>query len=121
MERMRPPDRPGWLQFTSAALAIVVIGVVYVGLLRYFLDVSEVDAGASHEHRDLVYLSVHAGVLAGAGVGGFLLGKWLNGLGVAYALLVLSATVVVMVGTQIGSQTLACEGGYNDLVRHWSC
>ena len=69
---------------------------------------------------DNVYAALHIGLLAVAAVIGFVLGKWLNGLGLAYATLFVLVLSVIMVGAQLTTYELACRG-HNDLIRHWQC
>jgi hypothetical protein len=112
--------RPAWLQFVVAATAALVLVAGYWLALRLTIDVTRVGPGHTDNYRDTVYLAIHAGLLAGAAIVGFVAGKWLNGLGLGYALLLMLVLSVAMVGTQVGAHTLACHG-HNDLVRHWTC
>jgi uncharacterized protein related to proFAR isomerase len=117
-------ERPGkrwWVQWPLALLLVTALIATYLVLLRVNIDLTRVQAKAGRDHRDLVYLVIHGSILAGGGVLGFALGKWLNGLGVAYAVLVLTVLCIAMVGTQVGSQALACRADRNDIVRHWTC
>jgi hypothetical protein len=93
----------------------------YIAAMRLTLDYSKPDTGHSPDYRDTVYFWVHIGFFVAAAVGGFALGKWLNGLGVAYALLFVVVIAFAMAGLAIGSFSLACDGGHNDLIRHWTC
>jgi hypothetical protein len=75
---------------------------------------------ADLEARDNLYFAIHGFFLVVAVAGGFSLGKWINGLGFAFAVLLLALTSAFMVTVQIGSYELACRG-HNELVRHWQC
>lgn len=121
MERSRRPPRPVLTQVVAAVLLALIIAGVYLVLLRTTMDISQPTSNRSANARDTVYFALHLTVLVGAVVAGFGLGKWLNGLGLAYAVLMLAVMSALMVGAQAGSQTLACRGGHNDLVRHWTC
>jgi len=70
--------------------------------------------------RDSLYFGIHAFFLFIAAATGFSLGKWVNGLGVAFAVLLVVSTATAMAGTQVATYELACRG-HNDLVRHWEC
>lgn len=93
---------------------------VYLALMRFLVGVSQLDDNTTADRRDLIYFEVHTGLLISAALIGFGLGKWLNGLGVAYATLFVVALASAMALTQVGSFALACEG-HNDIVRHWTC
>lgn len=110
-----------WVEWPLALLLVALLIGVYIALLRLNIDLTRVQSKAGRDHRDAVYLAIHGSVLAGGGLLGFLLGKWLNGLGVAFAVLVLTVLCIAMVSTQVGSQALACRAGRNDIVRHWTC
>ncbi|MCC7364966.1 MAG: hypothetical protein IT303_11400 [Dehalococcoidia bacterium] len=99
---------------------IVLLTALYVLLMSFTVDLSRVDADTSASDRDAVYFALHLGlVVAAAGIG-FAMGKWLNGLGFAYAVLFVTVLIVLMLAIQLGSFSLACEG-HNDIIRHWQC
>lgn len=104
---------------TLALCALIASG--YVAAMRTLLEVSVLSNETDLERRDEVYLIVHGGTVLVAAVLGFLVGKWLNGLGLAYALLFVIVTLVAMMALLLGSYELACEGGQNGLIRHWEC
>jgi hypothetical protein len=110
-----------WVQLPVAALALVALVAVYLVLLRLNIDVTRTATKEGRDHRDLVYLAIHGALLGGALVAGFVLGKLLSGLGVAYAALFVVVIIVAMVGIQVGSHALACKADRNDIVRHWTC
>jgi hypothetical protein len=112
--------RPAWVQAAVAAGVIVAVVALYLLTLWLLSGHSKPDQGHSANARDTVYFSVHGGFLVFAAVSGFFAGKWLNGLGFAYATLTAVTVLVLMVGAQIGSHSLACNG-HNDLIRHWAC
>jgi hypothetical protein len=113
--------RHTWIPITTASLALVGLAVVYLVLLRLALDSSLPNRGYTQDERDALYLIIHGGILVAAPLLGFLVGKFFHNLGFAFGLLFLAVIVVVMVATLIGSRELACRGGHNDLVRHWTC
>lgn len=121
MGRSHRPPRPAFVQVAAAVLLALVLAALYFGLLRATLDISRPASDRSANARDTVYFVLHVTMLAGAAIAGFGLGKWLNGLGVAYAVLMVAIMCSLMVGAQAGSQTLACRGDRNDVIRHWTC
>lgn len=121
MARARRKPKPGWLQFLVAFFVTLAFLGVYVAVMRAFMDRAQVDVDTTADERDLVLLYVHLGVLAFTAIAGFAAGKWLNGLGVAYATLFLAVLAVSMVLMQVGSYRLACERGEDGIIRHWSC
>ena len=112
--------RPIWLQTLVALVCVVALAAAYVVLMRLTLDASRLSETRTAGERDTIYLLIHGGLLVLAAIGGFLLGKWLNGLGLAYAVLFVAVLAVFMVAAQAASHELACEG-HNDLIRHWTC
>lgn len=121
MDDSERPGRSHSLQFFVTVLLCGLIAVGYVAAMRTLLEVSVLSSDTDLERRDEVYLLVHGGTVFAAAVIGFLVGKWLNGLGLAYAVLFVIITVVAMMGVLLGSYELACEAGQNGLVRHWEC
>ena len=114
------PSRPAAVQVTLAVAGLLLFAAIYILLMHATLDISRVVTKDDANFRDKVYLAVHVGLLAAAAVAGFALGKWLSGLGVAFALLFVVTLATTMVGAQAGSYELACHG-HNDVVRHWTC
>jgi hypothetical protein len=123
MVRAPRRSKPGWLQFCLAFFAMLLLLGGYLAVMALFADISEPDGGTSADRRDLVYLYVHLGALAATAILGFSLGKWLNGLGVAYATLFLVVVAVGMVLAHAGSYALACEANDDGdgFIRHWHC
>jgi hypothetical protein len=115
------PSRSHSLQFFVTVLLCALIVAGYVAVMRTLLEVSVLSSETDLERRDEVYLVVHGGTVLVAAVVGFLVGKWLNGLGVAYSLLFVIVTFVAMMLVLLGSYELACEAGQNGLIRHWEC
>lgn len=109
------------MQWAIFGCALLVLVVAYLVLLRVAFAVWDIDETANGNRRDNFFLLIHGGLLAAAAVAGFGAGKWLNGLGVAFAVLFLSVMAAVQLGTIAGSQALACQADRNDLVRHWTC
>lgn len=117
--RRRPPKSPA-LQALVAFGGLLVLFAAYFAIMRAIVSVSEVESKADANYRDAVYLVVHLGLLTAAAILGFTVGKWLNGLGVAYAMLFVIVLALGMVFSQAGSYELACRGR-NDVIRHWTC
>ena len=114
------PGKPGWLQFLSAAGGILLLTALYVVLMWATVDATTVGDGTTASDRDNIHIALHLSLLVAAAGFGFALGKWLNGQGVAYGVLFVSALAALMLMLQLGSYELACEG-HNDLIRHWEC
>lgn len=120
---MNPEDRTSrsaGVQFAVTIFVCAVVAVLYIAAMRALLDVSLIQAEGDIERRDEAYLVVHGGILLFAAILGFLLGKWMNGLGLAYSVLFVILTGLVMLTVLFGSYELACHG-HNGLVRHWEC
>ncbi len=119
---MHRRSRPLWLILPLTLLLILLLAAAYIGILAATVDSTRLNDARTSDDRDLFYLAVHLGLLALAMGAGFAFGKWVNGLGVAFALLFVICLCVTMIGVQIGSYALACNTtGNNDIVRHWSC
>ncbi len=112
--------RPGMTQAAFALVALMALAAAYIGVMHATLPVSRIETPRGADRRDLWYFGIHVGGLVVAAVLGFGLGKWLNGLGLAFALLFVVVLGTLMVGVQLGSYELACHGT-NDIVRHWTC
>ncbi|MGH2633038.1 MAG: hypothetical protein ACRDG3_06475 [Tepidiformaceae bacterium] len=121
MERHHRRHKPGVVQIVVTVVAIVALLGAYVAVMYSLRHLSTATTNRATDHRDLVYLFVHVGGLVVAAIGGFALGKWFSGLGVAFALLFVVVVSVGMLGAQMGSYTLACDAHHNDIVRHWTC
>ncbi len=105
----------------SLALAgVLLLALLYLVAMRAALPYARVDQDTSASDRDNLYLVLHLALLGLAGLTGWLLGRWLGGLGVAYATLFVISSALWMVGAQVASYQLACDGN-NDLIRHWTC
>ncbi|MBE7519165.1 MAG: hypothetical protein HS107_07940 [Thermoflexaceae bacterium] len=120
MVRMRRRAKPPGVQLGVALLGLVALSAGYLALMRATLDYSRLEEGTTASDRDEIYLVLHTGMLVLALITGFAAGKWLNGMGAAYATLFAVFLAVFMVTAQVGSYELAC-GGQNDLIRHWAC
>ena len=116
----REPRHSGgraWL----ALLLFLLLTAGYLAALRATLGVSEVQSDRDAAVRDQVYLALHGGLLLLGAIAGFAAGRWINGMGLAWATLVVVALAVTMVAVQVASFELACSAGQNGLVRHWHC
>lgn len=113
-------SKPHAVQLLVTALLLIVLGAAYVAAMRALLGISRIEAPEDAVQRDQVYAAVHIAFLALSAMTGFFAGKWLNGLGLAYATLFFLVLLVFMVGVQLTTYELACRG-HNDLVRHWQC
>lgn len=120
MEHPFRHSKPHALQVLLSALLLLLFIGAYIAAMRAVIDVSRIDEDQDAGRRDLVYVYVHLSVLVMGAATGFALGKWLNGLGIAYATLFLIVLAVGMLGVQMATYELACRG-HNDLVRHWQC
>ena len=109
---------PAWAA-TLAILGLVVFLVgAYIGVMQLLIDVSRPEEDP--DRRDLVYLYVHLGFLAVGAILGFLVGKWVNGLGVAAAVLVVTVLAVSMVFALLASRAVTCNADA-EFLRHWTC
>ena len=120
---MQPyPERskPHAVQLLVSLTVLVLLGAAYVAAMYALIDLSQVDTDREANDRDTAYAILHVGLLTGAAMIGFGVGKWLNGLGFAYATLFVLVLAVLMVVAQLSSYELACHG-HNDLIRHWTC
>lgn len=120
MQREARRPRPVLLQVGLSALALAFFVAAYIVAMNALVEVSRGTDDADRDRRDAIYLAVHGGFLFVAAIYGFTLGKWLSGLGLAFALLFVVTISVLMLTTQLVSFELACRG-HNDLVRHWTC
>ncbi|MGH8428845.1 MAG: hypothetical protein ACREUF_00420, partial [Solimonas sp.] len=91
----------------------------YLGVMQALIDISEPSEDA--DTRDLVYLYVHLGFLAAGGILGFLVGKMVNGLGVACAVLVVTVLATSMVLAHLTSRAVTCSDSDVEFLRHWTC
>lgn len=114
------PGRPTPIIVFVALLLLLALIAAYVATMNAVVDVSRVNSDNDADRRDAAYAYLHIVFLVGAAVIGFLAGKWLNGLGIAFATLFVIVLVIAMLGIQLSSYELACRG-HNDLVRHWQC
>ncbi len=120
MKSYERQSRSRGLQFGITVLVCLLIAAGYVAAMRAVVEVSVLTTDADIERRDEAFLAIHLGIILIAGIAGFLLGKWFNGLGLAYGLLFMLITSVLMMLVLLGSFELACHG-HNGLVRHWQC
>ncbi|MCZ2111739.1 MAG: hypothetical protein LC118_19625 [Dehalococcoidia bacterium] len=120
MHQQRRPPKPAALQALVASGGLLLLFAAYFAIMAATVSISEVNSKADANYRDAVYLVVHLGLLTFAAVLGFVVGKWLNGLGLAYAMLFVIILALGMVFSQAGSYELACRGR-NDVIRHWTC
>jgi hypothetical protein len=117
--RARRAKPTGLIVFITIFLLVLIIAA-YIGVMNALVEFSNVENIDEAADRDAAYAYLHIGFLGCAAVIGFLAGKWFNGLGVAFSTLFVVVLVIAMLGTQMASYELACEG-HNDLVRHWQC
>ena len=112
--------RPVTIHVLVVGAGLLLITAIYLGAMRATIDLSRPGASHSIETRDAAYLALHTGLALVSIVLGFVAGKFLSGLGLAYAALFATFTLAMMAGVQMGSFALACEG-HNELVRYWAC
>ncbi len=98
-----------------AAFAAVMAATAYA--LHATLSASPEGLG----HRDAVYFGIHAAGLGAALVVGAVAGAVSRAPAAATGLAFLVAALAVFMLAQVGSYELACGGGHNDLIRHWTC
>ncbi|MGE3075936.1 MAG: hypothetical protein AB7N24_08625 [Dehalococcoidia bacterium] len=101
-------------------LLLCLLIASYVGVMHAVVDVSKIANDHDANQRDRAYAFLHIVMILGAGIIGFVTGKWFNGLGIAFAALFVIVIAVGMLSVQLTSYELACHG-HNDLVRHWQC
>ncbi len=119
---MHRRSRPLWLILPLLLFLILLLAAAYIGALAATVDASRLSDTRTANDRDLLYLAIHAGLLCIALAAGYGFGKWANGLGVAFGLLLVVVLSLTMVGVQMGSYALACNTeGNNNIVRHWTC
>ncbi len=109
---------PAWAAVLAIAGLVVFLDGAYIGVMQLLIDVS--DPTEDPDRRDLVYLYVHIGFLAVGAILGFLLGKWVNGLGFACAVLVVSVLAASMVFALLTSRAVTCNNDV-EFLRHWTC
>ena len=112
--------KPRSVQTLVAVVLLLLLFGAYAGVLQYNAESAATSRRLTIEERDTLYFAVHGAVLLAAVVAGFIAGKWLNGLGFAYAVLFVAVLFSAMILAQIGAHTAACHG-HNDVFRHWTC
>jgi len=112
--------RPALLQASLAVAMLLALLAAYTGVMYLLVDYSNVSGKHEASERDLAYVYVHVGLLVVSALVGFVVGKWLSGLGFAFATLFVIVAVLGATFIQMSSYELACHG-HNDLVRHWQC
>lgn len=113
-------SKPAYVQVVVTVCLLMVLFAAYLIAMHLTVPMSKRTGIGSIDHRDLVYVIIHASVLLVGVALGFLEGKWMSGLGIAFAVLLFAVLIVGMVGIQLGSFAAACHG-HNDLIRHWTC
>ena len=121
MQPRARPSKPKWVAWLVASVSLLLIFAGYVAVTHAAVG-REVPVGqAAMGRRDALYFSIHLATILLSSVIGFVLGKWLNGQGAAFALLFFVVMVSSLTTTQVVSYKLACGGGRNEIVRHWTC
>ncbi|MBI5947544.1 MAG: hypothetical protein HY875_05370 [Chloroflexi bacterium] len=110
-----------WSQAAVTVALLLVVAGAYLLTMYLTVDRLTTDSDTSLDERDSIYLWMHLGFITGATVVGFAAGKLLNGLGFAFATLFFASMFGLMVLGHVGSHALACDGGRNDVFRHWTC
>jgi hypothetical protein len=121
MRYLRRNPKAPVVQILFALLGLLFLLGAYVLVMHLTISSTEVRAAYTPGDRDATYAILHLAFLAWTLVFGFLLGKWLNGLGIAYAALFFFVVASSMVFLQLGTYTLACHRGQNDITTHWTC
>lgn len=119
MHRHAKRSKPAAIQILVVAAGLLLLIAAYALVMHLTVDISR-EGNSDADTRDLMYLYIHLGGLLGALVVGFSLGRWLSGLGIAFAVLFVVVLACSMVIAQAGTYQLACHG-QNDILRHWSC
>ena len=109
------------MQVLFALLGLLLVIGLYALVMHLAVHSTDFGAATNPSDRDAAYALLHLGILLVATAGGFALGRWLNGMGIAYATLFFLVVACAMVFLQIGTQSLACNGGPNDIISHWTC
>jgi len=113
-------SRPPAVEWLVAIAGMVLLAAVYMLVMRLSIDVSRLEGSTTPGDRDLYYFLLHMAMLVLSAASGFLVGKWLNGLGFAFAVLFTVVMAVAMLFLQLGTYAAACQG-HNDIIRHWTC
>lgn len=103
----------------TIALLCLFVGA-YIGVMYAVVDISKVANDQDANQRDQAYIFLHLVMIGGAGIIGFVVGKWFNGLGIAFATLFILVVAISMLSVQLSAFELACHG-HNNIVRHWQC
>ena len=121
MQRRTRPSKPTWVAWLLSVVLLIATFAGYVFVTHAAVG-SDVPVGnAALGERDAIYFSIHLATIVIGCFCGFILGKWLNGMGAAFALLFVVVLVSSLTGTQVVTYKLACGGGPNNIVRHWTC
>ena len=106
-----------WL-FSCLLIGLIVTGYAVSAHILVGSDVPS--SAAQADQRDTTYFAIHAAGLLFSLIAGFTLGKFLNGLGVAFGLLFFVVVGTAMSAGQIAAYQAACNG-QNGIIRHWTC
>lgn len=120
MQRRARQPKPTWAAWLVSVAALCLLLAAYVAAANILVgaDVPATDEAASR--RDTVYFTIHLAGLLLALAAGFAVGKWINGLGVAFGLLFFVVVASSMSMGQVVAYQAACHG-QNDVIRHWTC
>lgn len=121
MQRRARPAKPTWVAWLLSVVLLLCLFAGYIFATHAAVGADIPVSSAAMSRRDTVYFSIHLGSIVVGSVSGFALGKWVNGLGAAFALLFLVVLVTSLAATQVVTYKLACDGGQNNIVRHWTC
>ena len=121
MQRRARPSKPTWVAWLLSVVLLAALFAAYLVVTHRAVGTDVPVGNTELSQRDTIYFSIHLATLGIGGVVGFSLGKWLNGLGAAFALLFFVILVSSLTATQVVTYKLACGGGQNNIVRHWTC
>jgi len=121
MQRRARPTKPTWAAWLISVVVLPTLFAAYLVVTHKVVGTDVPIGNAALNQRDTIYFSIHLATLVVGCVLGFSLGKWLNGFGAAFALLFLVVLVSSLTATQVVTYKLACSGGQNNIVRHWTC
>lgn len=120
MQRRARPPKPTLVAWLLSCLLIGTTLAAYV-IAAHILVGSDVPSSAAQaDQRDTTYFAIHAAGLLFSLIAGFTLGKFLNGLGVAFGLLFFVVVGTAMSAGQVAAYQAACNG-QNGIIRHWTC
>lgn len=96
------------------------IAAAYVLVLSAAVEAPSASDEITSNSQDALYFGLHGICLVAGILLAVFLALWLRRSKVAYATLLAAWLLVFMIGAQVVTFELACEG-HNDIIRHWRC